>query len=54
MKKQDIKILLCTEVLQKINNPSQQILREIIFSVAKIEDWDRVYEIIKKQMPEVR
>ena len=56
MTEQEIKELLSTEILNNIHNVgyAENVLRDIIFDPENKINWQKVYEAIKRERPELR
>ena len=56
MTEQEIKELLSTEILNNIHNVgyAENVLRDIIFNPENKINWQNVYEVIKRERPELR
>ena len=56
MTEQEIKELLSTEILNNIHNVgyAENVLRDIIFDHENKINWQKVYEAIKRERPELR
>ena len=46
---------LSTEILSQIKNKAvENVVRKVIFEHSNVIDWDKVYDIIIEEMPELR
>ena len=56
MTEQEIKVLLSTEILANIHQVgyAENVLRAIVFDTENTINWDKVYELIKRERPDLR
>ncbi len=56
MSEQEIKVLLSTEILANIHHVgyAENVLRAIVFDEENIINWNKVYEVIKRERPDLK